>query len=618
MSAGPPDPSPNPQPEADPSRAASIPLEPEPALESPSATPPETPPAPETPVEVVTGEAFPGAEAPAAPGTPPGNAPPPQSAPEPASAGFGGAVRVIALLTLVSRFAGLIRESVSFKVFGASPVWSAFNVAFVAPNVFRRLFGEGALTAAFIPTYAALLKESPDRAGRLATLTMAALLAASGVVVVVGEILLWLALGAIGPDGAGRDAVVFTMVMLPYMPLICATAILGGMLQCHGKFVAPAAAPILFNGCMIAGATVWAWVIGAGTFASAMAVAFSVTVSGFVQLGWCLWSLRGVVSWRSGFAEVKDSFRDMLRRFLPVTISSGTMQLSVVADTLIAGYAVTFGDRLPWGTPYPVDASGGAILAYASRLYQFPLGVFGIAVATAVFPALARAHGQAGEFIRTLRHGVRLSLFIGLPATVGLVVVGHNLCSVVFSSEAGRAADVLRVAQVLAGYSVAVWAYSLTHVLNKAFYAAGDTKTPMRVSLATIACNIAVNLVLIWPLKEAGLAWATMITATAQCFVLGVLASKRFAPEEGLFDAETKRAVALTLLASVIMGAVLLFSSAVWPLGEGASWAARALALARDTLVGIGVFGALALILRRQEVRWLLERNAGGAGGDFG
>lgn len=616
MTGGPTNPDPQP---AD--TGAPIPLE---RPESPIGVPSS----PETSVEVVTGEAFLGAEPsplPEGDRVSPTASPSDASeqtagapAPPPASSGFGGAVRVIALLTLISRFAGLVRESICFKVFGASPVWSAFNVAFVAPNVFRRLFGEGALTAAFIPTYAGLLKESPDRAGRLATLTMAALLAVSGIIVLVGEAMLWLALGAIGPDGAGRDAVIFTMVMLPYMPLICATAVLGGMLQCHGRFIAPAAAPILFNGCMIAGATVWAWLIEASTFTSAVAVAASVTVSGLVQLGWCLWSLKGVVEWRSGFADVRGSFREMLKRFLPVTISSGTMQLSVVADTLIAGYAVTFGDRLPWGTPYPVDASGGAILAYASRLYQFPLGVFGIAVATAVFPALARTHGHAADFVRTLRHGVRLSLFIGLPATVGLVVVGHNLCAVVFSSEAGRAGDVLRVAQVLAGYSVAVWAYSLTHVLNKAFYAAGDTRTPMRVSIATIACNIALNLVLIWPLREAGLAWATMITATAQCFVLGVLASRRFAPGEGLLDAETKKAVGLTLLASVIMGAVLLMSAAVWPLGEGASWAARTLALARDTLVGIGVFGALALVLRRQEVRWLLERNAGGAGGDFG
>lgn len=538
--------------------------------------------------------------------------------------GFAGFVRIIALLTLVSRFAGLVRESIAFKIFATSPVWSAFSVAFVMPNVFRRLFGEGALTAAFIPEYAALLKESRAKADTLASLTMAALLAFSGVIVLLTEIILWLALDRLAPDAAGRPAIVFTMVMLPYMPLICATAVLGGMLQTNGRFAAPAAAPILFNGCMIAGCTVWAWGLGAPLESSAMAVAVSVTLSGVVQLAWCLWALRGLVTWRSGFAEARANFNAMLKRLVPVTIASGTLQLGIISDQLIAGYAVTVGPTLPGGTPYPVDAGGSAVLSYASRLYQFPLGVFGIAVATAVFPALARAWAggsdRAHNFAETIRHGVRLSLFIGLPATVGLIVVGHNLCSVVFSSEAGKAGEVARIAQTLTGFSVAVWAYSLTHVFNKAFYAAGDTKLPMRVSLITIACNFVLNLVLIWPLAEAGLAWATTITATGQCLALAWLASRRYATDgSGIFNPETRRAISMTLLGSVIMGCVLIAASLVWPLAQNAAWFDRALALARDTMIGIAVFGTFAMLTRREEIKWLLERNAGGPGAaDFG
>lgn len=542
----------------------------------------------------------------------------------PPTTGFAGFVRIIAFLTLLSRFAGLIRESIAFKVFGTSGIWSAFNVAFQVPNVFRRLFGEGALTAAFIPEYSNLLKQDKAKADALARLTMSALLSFSTIIVLAGEAIAWIVLSRLAPDAAGRDTIIFTMVMLPYMPLICATAILGGMLQMHGKFAAPAAAPILLNGFMIAASTIWAWTLKSPLETSAMAVALSVTISGIVQLAWCLWALRGQVSWKRQTADVRENFRAMMRRFLPVTISSGTMQLSVLADSLIAGYVVTFGKHLPWGTPFPIDESGNAVLNYASRLYQFPLGVFGVAVATAVFPALTRAWAdestRAKNFAETIRHGTRLSLFIGIPATVGLIVVGHNLCSVVFSSEVGKADEVARVARTLMGFSVAVWAYSLTHVFNKAFYAAGDTKLPMRVSLITIACNFALNLVLIWPLAEAGLAWATMITATGQCIVLGWFASKRFAPsEQRLFNLETTRGITMTLLGAIFMGCILIGSAMVWPLGANATWLDRALALARDTAVGIGVFGAFAMLTRREEIKWLLERNAGSAGGaDFG
>jgi putative peptidoglycan lipid II flippase len=577
------------------------------------------------PVPVAENAATSALTATTSPTTSPTAAPGPiESGASPTGTGFAGFVRIIALLTLISRFAGLVRESIAFKVFGASPIWTAFNTAFTVPNTFRRLFGEGALTAAFIPEYAALVKSDKSKADALARLTMSALLAFSASIVVVGEVALWLVLSALAPDASGRDVVVFTMVMLPYMPLICATAVLGGMLQTHGRFIAPAASPILFNGCMIAGSTLWAWGIGASLHTSALAVAASVTVSGIVQLAWSLWALRGIVDWKRGTADVRDNFRAMLKRFVPVTISSGTMQLGILADQLIAGYPVMFGQKLPWGATYPIDPSGGAVLSYASRLYQFPLGVFGVAVATAVFPALARAWATEKDrdrnFAETIRHGVRLSLFIGLPATVGLVVVGHNLCSVVFSSEVGRADEVARVANTLMGYSVAVWAYSLTHVFNKAFYAAGDTKLPMRVSLITIACNVALNLVLIWPLAEGGLAWATTVTNIGQCVALGWVASKRYGTGGvGLFDADTKRGISMTILGSIVMGCVLIGSALVWPLAPDASWIDRALALARDTAVGIGVFGLFAMLTKREEIKWLLERNAGGPGAaDFG
>ena len=541
--------------------------------------------------------------------------------------GFAAFIRTVAFWTLVSRVAGLARDALCFRVFGASAVWSAFNVAFVIPNTFRRLFGEGALTAAFIPEYASLLKTDRAMAGRLASLTVGFLLAGTGILVVLGEAALWLALYLLPPQHTAHDAIVYTIVMLPYMPLICATAVLGGMLQSNGRFMAPAAAPILFNGCNIAGAWICGKLLHWDLQRAALGVAVSVTVSGIVQLAWCLWGLRGVVDWREGIQHARaarESFIRMMRRFLPVTISMGTLQLSVIADQLIAGYPATIGPTLPGGVAYPIDPGGNAVLSYASRLYQLPLGVFGIAVATAVFPALTRSFGESRKFAVTLRHGVRLSLFIGIPATVGLLLVNHNMCSVFFSSEASKQGEIDRVARVLLAFTPAVWAYALTHVFTRAFYAAGDSKLPMRVSLKTIAAAFTLNLLLIWPFKEAGLALSTTLTATAQCITLGWIAARRFSPRGGsapsrLFDADTIRGIAMIALGAIVMGAAVYAVQLLWPLAESPTFTQRLIALVRDTTLGIAVFSAFTVLTKRPEIRWLLERGGGdGVAADFG
>lgn len=536
--------------------------------------------------------------------TTPPNATPPtdEAADRPA---FVGHARTVMVLTLASRIFGLVRDAICSRIFGAGAVWSAFATALIIPNVFRRLFGEGALSAAFIPEYTQLLKHDETAAHRLASLITAALLVLLGAITIAGEIGLALLLRTPIAE-TGGDVITFTMIMLPYMPAVCITALLGGMLQVHGRFIPFAAAPIILNVCMITAALAWAYGIGAEPRDTAVAISIAVVIAGIIQAAWCLWDLRTTAIWTRTVTGAGAGARRMLRRMGPVIIGMGTLQLSTLADGLIAGWPVTFGPTIA-GIAYPLDTAAASALYYAQRLYQFPLGVFGIAVATAVFPALARAADDHGEYAVTLQRGIRLSLFIGVPATIGLWLVRHDLTTTIYAGGQFGAADTRRVADVLAAYAPAVWAYSLTHVLTRAFYARGETVPPMRIGVATVAGNLAISIPLIWILRsETGLAWGTSIAAMGQTIALAWLLARR--QPSPLLGPAGRRSIGVTLASTVVMAGTVAAIQAMWPATPEAGWSAAAARLAVTTAAGAAVYGAAALLLRRPEMRWLLAR----------
>ncbi|MEM1445264.1 MAG: lipid II flippase MurJ [Planctomycetota bacterium] len=303
----------------------------------------------------------------------------------------------------------------------------------------------------------------------------------------------------------------------------------------------------------------------------------------------------------------------------PMVVGLGVFQINTLLDGLIAyGLAAPevaagvtaddirglelFGRDLE----YPVSAGAMAELTAAQRLYQFPLGVFGIAIATAIFPALAAAGRieQREEFSAIVRRGVRLTWFIGLPAAVGLVLVREPLVRVVFERGAFTLDDARSVSWVLLGYGSAIWAYSLTHVLTRAFYARDDAVTPLVVAVGMVAVNLTLNLTLIWPLGTAGLAWSTAISATAQCLVLITLLSKH-ADEplgRGVLGAWGKTAVAAGAMAAVLLAMRWLNPS------ESLSWAGALALVCVMVPAGAAVFVAVAMGLRCRELRWLVQR----------
>ena len=285
----------------------------------------------------------------------------------------------------------------------------------------------------------------------------------------------------------------------------------------------------------------------------------------------------------------------------------GTLQINALLDTLIAMWPIWVAPTI-LGMTYPLDTGSASILFFSQRLYQFPLGVFGVAVATVVFPMLARRAHDSASFAQTLRRGIRLSLFIAMPAGVGLWLVRRELIAVMFTGGSfGFSADgAARAAAVLGGYSLAVWAYSLNHVLTRAFYAMGDTLTPVRVSVAMVALNVALNLVLIWPLREAGLAWSTAFTAVLQCLILVAL-SRRLLPGEPLFDTSTRRALARIAGLTLAMAGLVLVTRTIAP--EGTAWTHSFVSLLLAAGVGTLGYLALARAVRSPELSWLLHRD---------
>jgi putative peptidoglycan lipid II flippase len=506
--------------------------------------------------------------------------------------------RTFALFTVASRVTGLVRDASLSRIFGAAGVMDAFFFAFMIPNLFRRLFGEGAVSAAFLRVYARLDANDPPAARKLATLTVLIMIVVLGGITIAGEILL--AWGLYAAAGEQQLVVRLTMITLPYMPLVCVVAILGAMLQVHGRFAPSAAVPIVMNLCLIGAVVALAPFFGeADKGAHVTAVAGSLLVAGGLQIAWMLLALRGRQWLVGGARAAREPMRDVVRQVGPMILGLGVLQFNVFIDGLIASYPTTVGPSI-FGVEYPLREGAMAAVSFAQRLYQFPLGVFGIAIATAIYPALARQAEEPEAFSDILRRGLRLVVFIGLPASAGLMLIGPMLVKVIFEGGIFEAGDSQRVTFVLYGYASGVWAYSMIHVLTRAFYARGDSMTPVKVAVFMVALNVALNCTLIWtPLREAGLAWSTALCAVIQSFVLLWLVRRH---ASGLVDGAVSRGAARSLVITALMTLVVWTVLAALPVAT--SWLQALANLAAAVGAGTIVVYAAARALDMPELHW--------------
>lgn len=520
---------------------------------------------------------------------------------------------------------------ITARLFGDGVLGSAFRAAYLIPNVFRRLFGEGALSAAFLPEYTLLKRENAESAKALASVVLWKLTLATSLLTGALMLVLAMRLMLLPAEPDTSLSIQLMLLMLPMMPAVCLTAILGGVLQSHGRFAIPAAAPIVLNLFQIAAGIPYYFALrGDDRDAAAYIVGGSALIASWGTVVWSMWALRGNVALNRIAAQnagtlVAASLGNVKRRFLPAMLGLGTLQLNTMLDTVVAMWPNWIGPTM-FGHEVPMDKASNSIVSYTQTLYQFPLGVFGIAVATAVFPLLSRSSDRPAEYVEHLRRGMRLSLFIALPATLGLMLVRHELVYAVFGggSKSFSADGLARAAGVLMGFAPGVWAYSLDHVLTRAYYAKGDTTTPMRVAFGCVLLNVTLNFSLIWELGEAGLAWATATSATVQFCILIALAPRRLGVTP--FDPSTLKAFARIAICGAIMASFVLLAQRGWDTLELAKqiglspqrWSGQVAKLAVTVAVGMASYVIASLAVRAPEAKWMLKKAPKGENGAAG
>jgi putative peptidoglycan lipid II flippase len=513
-------------------------------------------------------------------------------------------VATVGSYTLVSRVFGFIRDILTAAILGAGPVADAFFVAQRLPNLFRSLFAEGAFSAAFVPLASASLAEGGKPAARaFAEEAFAVLFAVLLAFVVAGEVLMPWVMSAIAPGfgdepGQYELAVNLTRITFPYLLFISLTALQGGLLNAVDRFAAPAATPILLNLFLIAALLLMARFGGS----DGRILAWALTAAGVAQFLWLMTSCaRAGVALRLRLPRLTPRVRQTLRVMGPGVFGAGVTQLNLVISTALASL-------LPTGSI--------AYLYYADRLNQLPLGVVGIAVGTAILPPLSR-QVRLGDFegaVETQNRGVELALLLTLPAAAALIVLAEPILLVLFARGAFGPDEAAATAAALAAYAAGLPAFVLVKVLAPGFFAHRNTRTPVKVAVASMLANLGFTIGLMPFLAHVGVALALTLSGWLQALALLVLLRwhGHFRLDRRARHRIPRIGAAAASMAGIVHGLRLL----LYPALAGHT-VARFGALALLIAAGILVFAALVLALGGvdwRELRGQLRRSPRTAG----
>ncbi len=479
---------------------------------------------------------------------------------------------VVGSMTMISRILGFIRDMLFARIFGVDAATDAFFVAFKIPNFMRRLFAEGAFAQAFVPVLSdykekdsrQALKNFIDKTGGSLALV---LITITIIGVIAAPILITLfAPGFLQHGNQYELAVQMLKITFPYLFFISCVAFAGGILNSHGKFAIPAFTPVFLNICMIA-AALWLSPLMPEPI---VALAWGVFAAGVVQL---LFQFPSLI--RLGLMpRLKPGFSDpgvkrIMKLMLPAIFGVSVTQINLLFDTLLASL---------------LTAGSVSWLYYSDRLVEFPLGVFGIALATVILPHLSKNHAAENPvaFSKSLDWGLRIVLLIGLPCSVGIFLLAEPMLSTLFQYNAFGWNDVLSAGLSLRAYAIGLLGFILVKILVPGFTARKDTKTPVRFGIYSMCANMMLNLIFFFPLAHAGLALATSLSA----FFNALLLLKRLLKEKVYRPGKHWRIFLLRLILANEIMALLLYHFVHSPLWS--DWPASERILQLVIWIGLG------------------------------
>jgi putative peptidoglycan lipid II flippase len=499
---------------------------------------------------------------------------------------------VIGIATMTSRILGLVRDQVLAFYFGAGYAMDAFLVAFRIPNLVRDLFAEGAMSAAFVPTFTKrLASEGRESAWRLANSVINALILVTGVLVLLAivfaePLLRPFAEGFTDTPGKFELTVQLTRVMVPFLTLVGLAAALMGMLNALGHFFVPALSPAMFNvGTIVCALLLVPFAPQLG-IEPIFAIAAGTIVGGLGQL-----LLQMPPLAREGFryrplVDIHDpGLRQILILMGPGTIGLAATQINLLVNTMLA------------------TSEDGAVswLNYAFRLMYLPIGLFGVSIATAATPAMSRlAHAQDFARMRdTIAHALGLMLMLNVPATLGLMALAAPIIALIFEHGNFTSADTAATAAALRWYAIGLVGYSVVRIVSPTFYALGKSRIPVTVSVVSVLLNVGLNLILVRSMGYRGLAFGTSLAALVNAGTQLILLRRELGGIEGRRVITTMSKI---LIASLVMAAAA-WAADVWLLRllPGTSIVMQGLRVAGSILASLVVLALTATLLRIRE-----------------
>lgn len=460
---------------------------------------------------------------------------------------------VVSIMTLVSRVSGLVRDVVMANVLGSGALTDAFFVAFRIPNFLRRIFGEGAFSQAFVPVFSELTERNTQEAKQFVNASAGILAFITLILAVLGVVFAPFLIGLYAPGFEDEPekfniAVDSLRIMFPFLFCISLVAMSGAVLNTLNRFAVPAVTPVILNICMILAM----WLMVPLLDNAAQALAIGVLIAGFIQMIFQVPSLIKEGYFPKPSLDFKnDSVKKLFTLMLPAVFSVSVAQVNMFVNTFLASFLVT--GSISW-------------LYYSDRLMEFPVGVFGIALATVVLPSLSKEHtsGTPESFSSMMDWALRWVILIAVPATVALFLLATPLITTIFQYGKFTEHSVAMSAVALQAFSVGVCGFIFVKVLAPGFFARQDTKTPMKIGVIAVIVNVICSIILVRSMQHTGLALAISIAAWVNALLLFATLIYRgvYKPQSGWFWFMLR-----VCLAVVVMGICLAFfdqPSTVW------------------------------------------------------